>query len=141
MEIEKAISDYLKQTDWVSPKEIIDAIYPQFQKQYDKAIFKRLFFRALKRTPKIMKNSHSRLYAYERKEHLTKDDIEFIQTFFELVDHPRRFYVPNLKVLNQYPDIPLEETFAFKQLRLILSKLWENPRDAVVVRFTKEKNK
>lgn len=133
MEIEKAISDYLKQTDWVSPKEIMNAIYPQFQKQYDKATFKSLFFRALKRTPKIMKNSHSILYAYERKQHLTKSDIEFIQTFFEMVDHPRRFYAPNLKEINQYPDIRLEETFAFKQLRWILSKLWEDRRDEEIV--------
>jgi hypothetical protein len=143
MDIEEAISEYLKNQpsfEWAEPSQIMEAIYPKFQTRYpEEDTFKRLFFRALRKTPKIMKNLHGSFYAYERsRKRFTKSEIEFMRRFFEVVDHPYRYVRLNLEGINQYPDIPLERTFAFKELRFILSRLWKDPEDIEIVRMTKK---
>ena len=135
LEIQEAISKYLKNQasfEWQEPSQIMEAIYPKFQARYpDEDTFKRLFFRAIK-TPKIMKNLHGSFYAIKRpRKRFTKSEIEFIQRFFEMVDHPYKRL--KLEGINQYPGIPLEKTYAFKELRFILSRFWEDPRDIEII--------
>ena len=143
-EIENAILEYLKslkwEWKWATPSEIMDTIYPKFQKQYpDEATFKRLLFRALKNNPKIIKNFHSPHYAYKRRGKLTKDEIQFLEKLFEMVRQGRawRGYDPKFKNIPQYPDIPLERTDGLKHAYYILSRLWKDPRDEIIINATR----
>jgi len=142
--IEQAIIDYLEKAEkdigWRSQSEICKAIYKEFENKYTKDTFKRIVIRKLNRNPKIMKNFNSPLYAIKhRRRPITKEDIEFIRTFFEMVDDPSKYYDPSLKEygINQYPDIPLEKTRTFQDLKWILSKLWEDPRFEKVEKFSR----
>lgn len=144
-EIENAILEYLKSLKWdwkwATPKEIVGVTYPKFQKIYkEKDTFERLVFRALKNNPKIIKNFHSPHYAYKRRPMLTRKEVQFLRSLFEMVHQGRawRGYDPKFEDIPQYPDIPLERTDGFKHAYYILSKLWEDPRDEIIINATNE---
>ena len=131
-DIEETIIKFLKDSrSWESPKEIMDNVYPEFEKFYaDPESFRRKLMRILAKNPRIIKNNHSGHYAYKKRIRLTKKDLVFIQEFFEMVADPYdfRFYNPEYKELGmQYPDKPLEKTWRFQKLKEILTKLWEYP--------------
>ena len=124
---------------WVEPREIIEALYPMFEEKYpSRDTFKRLVFRALRTNQKIIKNFHGPYYAYKRKQKITEDDIELLKRLFEMVHRGRawRGYDPKFKNIPQYPDIPLERTDGFKHAYYILSKLWKDPRDEIIINAT-----
>jgi hypothetical protein len=118
-EITDAITKYLKRQDpdlLLRSKEVMDAIYPQFENAYPKDTFRRLFFRALEENPKVVRvysrNSRDVLYFYARKPHLTKEEIEQLRECFEIGKHSE-----------------VHKAGWFNIAYFILEKFWRNPQD------------
>lgn len=142
--VREAVTEYLKKNDWARPKEIIEAIYPEFKNKISEDTLKREVFRSLKNNPKIIRNFHSPHYAYKRpKSRFTNYEIEFMKKFFEMVENPIKLFAKKPKEIrdHQYPNIPLERTYGFKKLRYILSRLWKDPRDIVILKATDSSEK
>jgi hypothetical protein len=143
LDLEKAIVYHLREKGWQKASDIQGELYPRFQEQFrGKDTFKRIVFRALKRLEEngaIVKNFHAPFYDVKRRpSRFTRQEIDFIKKFFDIADHPYKYYRANLRKINQYPDIPLAETSIFKDLRIILSRLWEDPRNVGIVDLGKE---
>jgi len=138
-EVHEAVTKYLKEAMWARPKEIIEAIYPEFENKITKDSLKREVFRVLKGSSNIIKSYHSSHYFLKKpRKRFTEYEIEFIREFFDLVDHPHERFNKELTHIKQYPRILLEQTYAFKKLRFILRRLWEDPRDIKIISYLEE---